>query len=123
MVGSETFYSHNQFYFVVGILSMMFEAVSFNSLSSIPGIFMIIGLLSLFEIRKNFSRAYRVFSFFALYWVQIIMIIKLAVEIIVRIDSVNSRLHNLVGKKAKVTSTIIQILFGELHSVESIRLN
>jgi hypothetical protein len=123
MVGSEAFYNHNQFYFVVGILSMMFEAVSFNSISSVPGLFMIIGLLSLFEIRKNFSRTYRTFSFFALYWVQIVMIIKVAVEIIVRIESVNARLHNLVGKKARVTSTIIQILFGELHSVESTRFN
>jgi hypothetical protein len=96
----------------------MFEAVSFNTISSIPGIMMIIGLLSLYEIRRKFSRAYITTSFFVLYWVQIVMIIKVAVEIIVKIDSVNTKLHNLVGKKARVTSTIIQIMFGELHTVE-----
>lgn len=51
MVGSLAFYNHIRTYFVLGIICMMFEAVSFNSLSSIPGMFMIIALLSLYEIR------------------------------------------------------------------------
>ena len=51
MVGSVAFFNHNSTYFTLGILSMMFEAVSFNSLSSIPGMFVVIGLLSLYEIK------------------------------------------------------------------------
>ena len=119
MVGSESFYNHNQFYFVMGILATLFEAVSFNTISSIPGLFMIIGLLSLFEIRKSFSRAYRTFSFFTLYWVQIVMITKVAVELILKVESVNARIHSLPN--TNLEKQMIQILFGELHSLETIR--
>lgn len=119
MVGSEAFYNHNQFYFVMGILATLFEAVSFNTISSIPGLFLIIGLLSMYEIRKNFSRAYRATSFFTLYWVQIVMIIKIAIEMILKVESVNAKLHNLPDDNFE--KQMIQILFGELHSLEVIR--
>lgn len=100
---------------------MMFEAVSFNSVSSIPGLMMIIGLLSFYEIRKNFSRAYRIFSFFVLYWVQIVMICKLAVEILLKVESINARIHMHKDSELKVQVTILQILFGRLHTTEEIR--
>lgn len=119
MVGSEAFYNHNQFYFVMGIITTLFEAVSFNTISSIPSLIMIIGLLSMFEIRKNFSRAYRAFSFFTLYWVQIVMIIKLAMELILKVESVNARLNNLPD--TNIEKQMLQILFGELHSLDVIR--
>lgn len=121
MVGSEAFYNHNQFYFVIGIVTMMFEAVSFNTLSSVPALFMIIGLLSMYEIRKSFSRAYITAAFFTLYWVQIVMLIKLAEDLMMRVESVNYRLNNPADDIERDANNVYQILFGKLHSLDSIR--
>ena len=121
VVGSNRFYKNNQIFFAIAILLKLFEAVSFNSLSSMPGIFMVIGLMSLYEIRKKYSRMYRTFSFVVLYWIQLMMIIKLVIELYVSIESVNANLHTQSLDDKNVLATLLQCLFGRLHTIEEIR--
>ena len=44
--------------------------------------------------------------------VQIIMIIKLAEDMYVNIESVNARLNDHTDKKARDASTAIQVIYG-----------
>lgn len=121
LVGSNRFYKNNQIFFTVAVFFKLFEAVSYNSLSSIPGLFMVIGLMSLYEIRKKYSRMYRTYSFVVLYWVQFMMIVKLVVELYVSIESVNANLHIQAMDSDNVAATLLQCLFGRLHTMEDIR--
>lgn len=94
IVGSAHFYRFNKVFFTMIIFWKLVESVTFNSLSCLPGLIFVILLFSMYDLRKKYSQFYRTFSFFVVYWIQFVMIIKLSVYIYMSIPSVNIRLLN-----------------------------
>lgn len=119
-IGSETFYNINQVFFIVSILCKLLESVTFNSLTCLPGLFILLSLGSMYDQRKKYSRFYRTYSFFLVYWIQFMMCVKLCAQIYMSIPNVNYRLiierNDNESNGEMNEATFFQVLFGELHS-------
>lgn len=103
---------------MVALICKMIESVTYNSVSAVPGLLLIIGLFSMYDLRKKYSMFYRTFSFFVVYWIQIMMVFKMSVKVYMGIPSVNERLQyeQAQGDGEKVSeSTFLQMFFGELQ--------
>jgi hypothetical protein len=62
------FYNQNQRFFVLSLLSLLFEAMNFNSLSDIPPLFLLLLMFAFYGVRKQYSIIYRNFTFFIMYF-------------------------------------------------------
>jgi len=78
----------------MGLLTSLFESVTFNSFSCIPGLFLVLILFACYDLRKKYSRFYRSYSFVVIYWIRFIMIVKVSIEIYTAIPYVNMHLHH-----------------------------
>lgn len=76
------------------IIAKLFESVTFNSISCIPGLFLVLGMVAMYDLRKRYSRVYRSFSYVVIYYIQLMMIVKLCVNIYLTIETVNFELLN-----------------------------
>lgn len=94
LIGCERFYKFNQPFFALGLLAALIESVTFNSLSSLPGIFFVVGLFAMYDLRKKYSKTYRTYSFNVVYYLQYMMIVKISAEIYMNIPAVNMHLAN-----------------------------
>jgi len=121
VVGSNKFYKFNQYFFMISLFCVFLESVTYNSLSCVPGMLMILGLGAMFDLRKKYSRFYRTYTFNVMYWVQFIFIAKWCVDIFVNIETVNHALHNEEQTDKNWRNTFYQILFGEIQSIEVLR--
>jgi len=117
IVGSERFYKFNQKFFLLAFLTKLVESVTFNSMASVPGMFLLLGLAAMYDLRKKYSRFYRTYSFVVIYYIQTMMVLKLCVSVYTSIETVNMRLNHPVGETAGYASTWYQTIFGRLHSV------
>jgi hypothetical protein len=93
IVGSNRFYKYNQFFFMISLFCVFLESVTYNSISCVPGMMMILGLGAMYDLRKKYSKFYRTYTFNVAYWVQFIFIVKWCVDIFVSIETVNYALH------------------------------
>jgi hypothetical protein len=73
------FYKWNQWFFMLTLSSKLLESVTFNSLSCIPGMFMVLGIFAMFDLRKKYSKVFRTATFTLIYFIQGMMIIKISV--------------------------------------------
>jgi len=104
IVGSEKFYKFNQKFFILAFFAKLIESVTFNSMSSVPGMFLLLGLAAMYDLRKKYSRFYRTYSFFVIYYIQTMMILKLCISIYLSIESVNMKLNNQMGERLQYSS-------------------
>lgn len=118
LIGNERFYKLNQIFFGLGLFSKLLEAVTFNSLSCLPGLFMVLGLFAMYDLRKKYSKAYRTFSFNVVYFIQYMMIVKLSMKVFIHIPNINAHLVHEKQNEKHYASTFYQVLFGEMHSLE-----
>jgi hypothetical protein len=91
LVGRNKFYKMNQKFFALALFCKLLESVTFNSLSCLPGLFMVLALVAMYDLRKKYSRVFRVFSFVLLYWLQGMMILKVCVQIFMNIPNINAK--------------------------------
>lgn len=84
--------------------------MAYNSVSDIPSMFFLLFLSALYAFRKNYSGAYRVLSFFVVYYIQVLMLIKICNDFILR-SPFNKEWIAANPKAAFVR--IEAILFGE----------
>ena len=82
----------------MALFTTLLESVTFNSLSCVPGMILILGLAAMYDLRKKYSRYYRTYTFNVAYWIQYIMLTKLCVDIFVSIETVNIRLNQANGE-------------------------
>jgi len=113
LVGSNNFYKKNQIFFMLALFSKLLESVTYNSLSCLPGLFFVLILFAMYDLRKKYSRVYRVFSFLVVYWIQFMMILKLCVQIYIHIPSVNAELTDPKNE----SSLYLQMMFGRIHKL------
>lgn len=85
VIGSNRFYKYNQIFFMISLICVFVESVTFNSVSSLPGMLMILGLGAMYDLRKKYSRFYRTFTFNVAYVIQYAFLIKWCVDIYVNI--------------------------------------
>ena len=116
-IGSDRFYKWNQTFYAIAILFTLLESVSFNSCSSLPGVFLIIILSSMYDLRKRYSYFYRTLSFVVGYYIHFIMAIKLGALIYLRIEYINVYLKH---KPDDSRSIWLQSLFGKLKCVDEV---
>ena len=93
-IGSERFYNYNQLFFMMTLFFKLFESVTFNSLSCVPGLMLIIILFAAYELRKTYSQFFRTFSFVTVYWIRLMMIIKISAEIYAYTPNINVMLNS-----------------------------
>mmetsp|Transcript_21580 Transcript_21580/g.33239 ORF Transcript_21580/g.33239 Transcript_21580/m.33239 type:complete len:491 (-) Transcript_21580:2754-4226(-) len=108
-VDCEWFYNKNQMFFGLALLFQLFEAMSYNSCSDIPSLFMILLLFAFYAVRKKYSVAYRKYSFFVVYAIQFILILKIINDTMNSIDFVQEFMKN---NKNSPFVQINNLLFG-----------
>lgn len=122
LIGNGKFYKFNQLFFELGLLGKIIESVTFNSLSCVPGLIMILILGAMYELRKKFSKSYRTYSFNVVYFIQYMMIVKISGEMFMNIPNINASLvHGLkrgVNNDRHWLPSVIQVIFGKLHNLE-----
>ena len=93
----------------------LFTAMSFNSCSDIPCLFILLILAAFYGQRKQYSRAYRQGSFFIVYFIMFMLVLKLVNDILNRIPFIKDFM------KYNKASTIVQVnhlVFGGSASLE-----
>lgn len=113
-IGSNKFYNWNQTFYALAIVFTLMESVSFNSCSSLPGIFLIIALAATYDLRKKYSYFYRTLSFVVGYYIHYLMVIKIIALIYLNIKYLNVfLLHHPKDKR----SIFLQASFGKLKCI------
>lgn len=84
-IDAEYFYQFNQKFFALAFMFELFTAMSFNSCSDIPCLFILLILAAFYGQRKQYSRAYRQGSFFVVYFIMFMLVLKLINDILNRI--------------------------------------
>ena len=93
-VDSDQFYQLNRKFFMPTLMFQLFEAMAFNSCSDIPALFMILLLFAFYAYRKQYSVAYREYSFFVIYFIQINLTLKVIFSSLIRIDFIREAMES-----------------------------
>jgi len=89
-VDSHHFYTWNTTFFILSIILVLFQAMVNNSASDIPSLFFILILFATYMFRKKYTKVYLQYTFFVIYYLHFILILKIINEIMVNIDFIAS---------------------------------
>jgi hypothetical protein len=93
--GCHHFGTFDQIFFLVLLLSMIFQAMCYNGLIDIPALFSIIILASLFAFRKNFPNAYRAYSALVAHFLVITATLKIFCQLVINIKIIDKYLEEM----------------------------
>lgn len=82
-VGSKWIYNQNQLAYLTIMTSSIFRAMVWNNVMDVPGMLLILLTIAFYQMRKDISAFYRPLSFFLVYWIQTVLIIKFIHDMIV----------------------------------------
>lgn len=88
--------------------------MTFNNLTDLPGLFLLMLLGGLYMMRKEFSSFYRPLSFFFVYWVQYIILLKFLKDMLTEVRYIRIWLEN---HPESTPAYLNDILFGGLKKV------
>lgn len=108
-VDSDHFYRYNQKFFIGLILFELFQAMVFNSCSDIPTLFMLLALFASYAYRKVYTRAFLQYTFLLVYFIQLVLTLKIINETLVRIDYIREQMGANQDYRAVQVNTL---LFG-----------
>lgn len=89
----------NQKFFVGAIFFELLSAMSLNSVSDIPTLFLILFLASAYAFRKEFSLAYRKYTFFVISFIKNCLILNLTMIILFRISFMKQIIRDLSNQE------------------------
>ena len=85
--------------------------MAFNSCSDIPALFMILLLFAFYAYRKQYSVAYREYSFFVIYFIQINLTLKVIFSSVIRIDFIREGMES-ESNQNKAGVKFLNLWFG-----------
>ena len=89
--------------------------MTFNSSSDIPALLLIAVMAAFYPVRKAHSVFYRVFSFIVVYFVMLLMLLKIFYEIVSQIKFISDMLKDEEYANYKSVQ-FVAIVFGAQHS-------
>lgn len=103
------FISMNKVFFIALIICQLIQSMTFNGALDIPTLFLILLMFSCFAFRMNFVRFYGLFTMFLVYFIHLMIFIKILFTILSRIDYVSLWIKDNATNKNVI---ILSIIFG-----------
>jgi hypothetical protein len=110
-VDSYHYFTWDRIFFVLSLLSTLFQAMVNNSAADIPSLFFILIMFATYMFRKTFTKIYLQYTFFVMYYLHFVLLLKLSNEILVNIDFVQSTMDEYPENKFVL---INDLLFGSI---------
>ena len=85
-IDSEHFYSNNRKYYLGTLLFLLVQAMAFNSCCDIPALILILINFAFYAYRKTYTQTFLKYTFFVIYFIQVIIFLKLLNMIFRNID-------------------------------------
>jgi hypothetical protein len=94
----------------------LLSAMTFNAIIDVPTLLFLLLLAALYPIRKDITLFYRGFSFFIIYWIQLITWLKILHDVLIGIDFVQIWLSDYPDGPFAIFNNL---LFGGLKSAHT----
>lgn len=76
------FYKLNKVFFLLMLVSVLFQSMDYNGIIDIPSLFLILLLISFYEFRKAYNTLFTLYNFFMAYYFIIVTFLKLFYHIL-----------------------------------------
>lgn len=91
-IGCTWFYKQNQKFYSGAIVLYLLQAMAFNAIMDVPSLIFILIMVAGYVVRKEITIIFRTYSFFMTYWLNFIVFIKFAHDVIVKIPFIEEHL-------------------------------